>query len=1233
MSYTGKLFFDPIRRLPSYLELNNGVRSAGVTNVYGLEESASSVVIGALQEDLHQQIIIVCDSDFSAHRKAEDLNEMGVRSYVLSGRDISFMRADAASKEITQRRLQALGDFVTGEISVLVVTADAMLNTLMPASEFRKNIIELSVGDVTEPAELLEKLVNAGYERVDLVESRGQCSLRGGILDVFGIGMANAVRIEFFDDEIDSMRVFDVLTQRSLENLKTVSVYPAAELLLDREGRQALADRLEKEIQVSGIDDHTLDRQRSLESEYDLEPFEQFFALENEDGELTEELPSMWDLAPAEKKEKKSKKEPKGKGEAALNRKFASIVDALRTGRMIDKGENLLPLVYDDITTVFDYMENGTVIIEHCDRIRERCAGAYGDFLLSYQSSFERSEALAFQDKLLLSYDQAVVYITKRRVITIDSFLRSNQDFKPQKLIKFDCVGSAGFAGNTNELTREIKRLKDDGYLVVLLCGGVARGQRLSKAFADEDVIVPFLETIPDALAPSLPVILPSNLSTGFTFPEIKLAVFCENDIFGKGRQKKRASTTSDKKISAFTELTVGDFVVHENHGIGQYLGTVRLTIDGRSRDFLNIRYAGTDKLYVPTDQMDRIQKYIGSEGEQPKLNSLSGGSWQKQKTKVKRAIKEIAGDLIKLYAERSSAPGYAFGEDTPWQKEFEDAFPFEETPDQVTAIAEIKQDMERPMVMDRLLCGDVGYGKTEVALRAIFKCIMDGKQAVLLAPTTILVQQHYATAMSRFANYPITIDTLSRFKSAAEQKEVIKKLKTGEIDFVIGTHRLLAKEIEYKDLGLLVVDEEQRFGVGHKETIKHYKKNVDVLTLSATPIPRTLHMSMVGIRDMSILKTPPEERYPVQTYVVEYSDGLVRDAILREISRGGQVYVLHNRVQSIELMYARLKKLVPEARIAVGHGQMREQQLEDVMLDFYDGKFDVLLCTTIIEAGLDVPRANTLIVCDADRFGLSQLYQLRGRVGRSNRVAYAYLTVNPSKILTADAEKRLEAIREFTQFGSGFRVAMRDLEIRGTGNILGAEQSGHMAAVGYDLYVKMIDETIREMQGNVAPAPVTTRVELTIDAYLPSDYVTTDALRIEMYKKIAEVHDDTSRDDIIDELIDRFGDPSKPVTNLINIAYIKSLCEKLYVDSLTFRNNSLVMRFSEEAQLDVFSLIEALSTDKRFKLEPRKPGMLLFTQGNEMQIEKILPVAIPALGAVITLMEEHGKAGKANEN
>ena len=1208
----GKLVLNEIRSLDAYKALKQASDSCKITMAYGLDELPSAVMIGALESDSVNKAILVCENEILARRQAEDINALGVSAAALPGSEISFLKADASSREISLQRLRIMGDFVMGKIRVLVLPAEAIMNWYMPRSKFEAGFLKVHTGDIIGPEALIKALTGSGYERVDLVEGRGQCALRGGIVDVYPVGAANAVRIEFFDDEIDQIREFDILTQRSLGQLDTICVYPARELFLSEiEAKEAAAHIMDC---LNHADpDESLDRQRSIEKEFDLLPYEEFFALTKPEDDLSDELPSMWDLGVKEREPRKTVRARKASTQ--MEKQYFPIVDSLENGRVFDGGSALTRLLCKQSVSIFDFAKEARVYIQQSDRIRERCKGLMDDFLLNYKAAFERGEVLKEQVDALIGYDALVGDIKKHPVICLESFLRTQTDYPPEKLVKIECIGAPGFGGNIHELSKNLALLQEKLATIMLLSGGSARGKRLSKSLDEEGIVAPYYEEIPDTLEKGIPSILPANLSGGFIFAEIGLYVFCEDDIFGKGNKRKRASSANEKKVSSFTELRVGDYVVHENHGIGQYLGTVRMMIDGTSRDFLNIRYGGTDKLYVPTDQMDRIQKYIGSEGEEPKLNRLSGGEWQKQKSKVKRAIKEIAGDLIKLYAERSAAAGYAFSRDTPWQKEFEDSFPFEETPDQIRAIEEIKADMEKPLVMDRLLCGDVGYGKTEVALRAIFKCVMEGKQAVLLAPTTILVQQHYATALNRFANFPVNIETLSRFRTQAEQKEVIRKLKTGEVDFVIGTHKLLSSGIEYKDLGLLVVDEEQRFGVGHKEKIKQYKKSVDVLTLSATPIPRTLHMSMVGIRDMSILKTPPEERFPVQTYVVEYSDGLVRDAILRELSRGGQVYVLHNRVQSIDMMYNRLKKLVPEARIAVGHGQMREQQLEDVMLDFYDRKFDVLLCSTIIEAGLDVPYANTLIVCDSDRFGLSQLYQLRGRVGRSNRVAYAYLTVSPSKVLTADAEKRLSAIRDFTEFGSGFRVAMRDLEIRGTGNLLGAEQSGHMAAVGYDLYVKMINETVAEMQGNEAPTPIQTRIELNIDAYLPSDYIEADSMRIEMYKRIAEVKDEESQNDVIDELLDRFGDPAKPVMNLIAIARIKAACEKLGIDQLSFKDGSLVMHFSDEAQLDITRFLTAVQKEKHFKFVPQRTGngTLLYKDPN-LNVEKLLTPCTAAL-------------------
>ncbi len=1203
-----------LKELEGVKQLTKALDSVSAISVSGLDDAAATAVIAAVKDGTNAPFLLLCENELAARRNAEDLNSLGVSARALPPLEISFIKSDASSQETSLQRLTALGDFLCGKVQALVVPAEAAIQYVCSGERFKESITTVKSGETQKPEILIKQLTEAGYERAYMVESKGQCSMRGGIVDIFPVSMANAIRIEFFDDEIDSIREFDVLTQRSLNALDEVCVYPAKEALMRPEEAQSAAQQLETLLtEESGGE--KLDRQRSIEKQFGLVPFEKFFELaapeDAGESETDEQAEAEQEVVPNKA----------AKPEGSLAKRYLPIVDALQNGRFAEMSYPLSAVLCPGMTSVIELIPGCVVFLAHADGIKQRMLGLRDDFLLNYKAAFERGEALRAQSEILLGYEKLLCDLTQHKTVCIDAFLRSQYDIAPKALVQFESYAAARFNSNTHELAKEIKRRQEEGAQIALLTGGTARGQRLSRTLYEEGVVAPFVEEEGYPLKPGVPVILPWNLSGGFVFPQIRLHVYSEDDVFGRGKQKKRAGSSQDKKTSAFIQLKQGDYVVHENHGIGQYLGTVRMTVEGVARDFLYIRYGGTDKLYVPTDQMDRVQKYIGSEGETPRLSSLSGGDWQKQKAKVRRSIKEIAGELIELYAQRSTVPGYAFSPDTPWQKEFEDAFPFEETPDQVTAIAEIKHDMEQPTVMDRLLCGDVGYGKTEVALRAVFKCVMDGKQAVLLAPTTILVQQHYATALNRFGNFPVHIETLSRFKSAAEQKEIIKKLKTGEIDFVIGTHRLLSSEIEYKDLGLLVVDEEQRFGVGHKEKIKQYKKSVDVLTMTATPIPRTLHMSMVGIRDMSILNTPPEERYPVQTYVCEYSDGLVRDAILRELARDGQVYVLYNRVQSIELIFNRLKKLVPEARIAFAHGQMKEQNLEDVMLDFYDGKFDVLLCSTIIEAGLDVPRANTLIVYDADHFGLSQLYQLRGRVGRSNRIAYAYLTVNPRKILTQDAEKRLNAIREFTEFGSGFRVAMRDLEIRGTGNILGAEQSGHMAAVGYDLYVKMINEAVAELQGTNVPSPIQARIDLQLDAFIPAEYISADSMRIEMYKRIAEIHDDTSRDDVIDELIDRFGDPGKPVMNLIYISQLKSACEALGIDHVSYRQGAMLLRFSPDAALDPQALVTALKSDRRMKLLPRMQGMLSFAQTGS-SLEKLITDCTQALEQVKSRMD-----------
>jgi transcription-repair coupling factor (superfamily II helicase) len=691
-------------------------------------------------------------------------------------------------------------------------------------------------------------------------------------------------------------------------------------------------------------------------------------------------------------------------------------------------------------------------------------------------------------------------------------------------------------------------------------------------------------------------VITFGNQLRGFEYPELKVSVISDKEVFGETKRKKTSKPKKGvSKIKSFTELKLGDYVVHTNHGIGVYRGIKQLELEGHKKDYLQLTYDNGDMLYVPVDQLDLVQKYIGQEGKKPKINKLGGSEWAKAKSKVKRSIEEIAEDLVKLYAMRSTIKGHSYQKDTVWQKQFEEEFPYDETPDQLSAIEEIKKDMQSDKPMDRLLCGDVGYGKTEVAIRAAFKAVMDGKQVAFLVPTTILAEQHYNNFVQRFSDFPVKVDMVSRFRTPTQQKVTLKAVKEGNVDILIGTHRLLQKDIQFKDLGLLIIDEEQRFGVTHKERLKEFKKNIDSLTLSATPIPRTLHMSLVGVRDISVIETPPEERYPIQTYVVEFNDQLIRDAIMREMNRGGQVYFVYNRVETIRDMASFIQKLVPEARVAVGHGQMSERELEDVVLGFVKNEFDILVSTTIIETGMDIPNVNTIIINDADKMGLSQLYQLRGRVGRSNRIAYAYLTYKKDKILTEVAEKRLRAIKEFTELGSGFKIAMKDLEIRGAGNMMGSSQHGHMAAIGYDLYCRMLEDMVRLIKGEIEKEPIETTVELKVDAFIPGDYINDEMQKIEVYKKIAAINSFDDMMEIQDELIDRFSDIPTSVENLMNIAYVRSIAKVLGIEEIKERRDELWFQFESKDWIKnelVSALIGEYSKSISFK-EEKKPTIV----------------------------------------
>ncbi|MBQ7051196.1 MAG: transcription-repair coupling factor [Clostridia bacterium] len=1168
--------FDLMAEHPQFAQMLKAAKDPGaVIAASGLAGAQKVHLACALSRHMGRPLLYLCESERAAAAVVEDIQALlpgGVSLF--PAREITFYQEVAASREVACRRIETLQRLVTGQSRAVVCSADSILHRVMPRSVFSRHTIRMKVGDVLPTDELIERLLAAGYSREYMVEGRGQFSVRGGIVDIYPADSLSAVRVEFFDEEIDSIRQFDVMSQRSQQNLTEIVIPPASEAPVPGEGEAAFAARLRA----------ALKRQtRALSSGKEQQDEATLADLPLEEGEIA---------APAAfTRESRTMERYQENIQNALAQMERGV-----SSRLLEK---YIHMLYGGTETVLDYMTRPIVVLDEPEALFARMDSRSGEFHQALQSALERGEAIPEQEGLILARDKALDAAHAHTMLALTTILRPVKELRPTCLCQMGGMGAGSYGGRTRDMCADISRWLADGWRIMLLSGGSARGERLRQSFADEGI-----ETRFDELGAKAPLageccIYPLTLSGGFQYPQMKLAVIACGDVYGaKGRAAKRAREKKGSKISSFTDLNVGDYVVHETHGIGIYQGTKRLTSEGASRDYLLVQYLGSDKLYIPADHLDRLQKYIGGgDGAAPKISRLGGKDWEKQKSKVRESLKELAFDLVKLYAERQKNRGHAFGRDTLWQQEFEENFPYEETPDQLQATEEIKRDMEREEPMDRLLCGDVGYGKTEVALRAAFKAVMDGKQVAILAPTTILAQQHYNTLMRRFEGFPVEADVLSRFATPKEQKETLRRLKEGEIDIVVGTHKLLGKDVKFRDLGLLIVDEEQRFGVGHKETIKNMKKTVDVLTMSATPIPRTLHMSMVGIRDMSLLETPPQARYPVQTYVMEYQDSVIRDAILRELGRGGQVFFLYNRVGSIDRCYAQLQKLVPEARIAIAHGQMRENALEDVMMDFSQQKFDVLLCTTIIESGLDIPMANTLIIYDADHFGLSQLYQTRGRVGRSNRLAYAYFTVRPGKVLSETAQKRLDAIREFTEFGSGFRIAMRDLELRGAGNLLGPQQSGHLANIGYDLYCKLLEEAVLEAQGQepVKNRDIETRMDVHVNAYLPAEYVTGDRQRLEVYKRIASIRTAEQRDDIEDELIDRFGDEPGCVANLVAVAYLKAMCMRIGVDRVIQADGRMEMRFAANAQLDGEKLFKALQGfDKRLTLNAALPVRLV---------------------------------------
>ena len=1084
-------------------------------NLSGLSDSGKSYVINGIFEKIDNSIVVITHNEIDAKNLYEDLSLYSTDVYFLPIREVVFYNVDAISGDLRWARLKVINEILKKrEKKIIVTSVDAMTTLYTPKQKYLEYSLTIKQGEEVDLKDISTKLMNCGYERVEVVEGKGEFSFRGGILDVFPPNAVYPYRIELFGDEIDSIRTFNIESQRSIEKIDKFDIFPAKEVIVDEEVKEKAINR------------------------------------------ITEELNSVIENSSKKDEDRVDK----------LRRIVNKNLEMLKETSTFETIDSYLPFFYDKMETFFDYLEGFTFIVDDIKRCKGKIDSIYYEFNENYTSFLQRGDILPSQNKLLIDNDEIFINLEKSNLITLSTFDGRNDIISLFKDIELKQTSLSNYNGQFDLLVNDIKERKEKGYKTLILAGTRTRGERLVKTLRDMEVESVYKDNV-DSIEYGEAVITFGNLIKGFECPDFKVSVISDKEVFGEAKKvlpKKKNKKKGVGKITSFTELKPGDYVVHANHGIGVFKGIKQIDVAGNTRDYLDIVYDKGDKLYVPVDQLDLVQKYIGSEGNTPKINKLGGTEWQKAKAKVRKSINEIAEDLVKLYATRAALKGYKYSKDTEWQKQFEDEFPYEETPDQLSSLEEIKRDMESDKPMDRLLCGDVGYGKTEVAIRAAFKAVMDGKQVAFLVPTTILAEQHYKNLTKRFSDFPVKIDMISRFRSTKEQRATLKALKEGNVDILIGTHRLVSKDIEFKDLGLLIVDEEQRFGVAQKEKIKNLKKNVDVLTLSATPIPRTLHMSLTGVRDISVIETPPEERYPIQTYVVEQNDQLIRDAILREMGRGGQVYFVYNRVESIEGMANYIRELVPECKVGIIHGQMTEKELETEMMNFMNKEYDVLVCTTIIETGIDIPNVNTMIVNNADKMGLSQLYQLRGRVGRSNRIAYAYFIYTKDKVLTEIAEKRLKALKDFTELGSGFKIAMRDLEIRGAGNMMGSSQHGHMAAIGYDLYCRMLEDTVKLIKGEIDKEPIETTVDIKIDAYIPSSYIQDEIQKIEIYKKIAAIESLEEYQDIKEELEDRYSALPEAVYNLMDIAYIKSLAKELLIEEIKETPKEVRFKFQQ---------------------------------------------------------------------
>ena len=1085
-----KAFLTPLQGLAEFEQIKEKSKTnKGILQVSGCMESQKSHLMYGLS-GIAPYRLILAEDERRAREIYEDYRFYDRKVYSYPAKDLLFFQADIHGNLLIRQRMKVIKALLEEKELTVVTSIDGCMDFLESLGKIKEQLIHYESDSTVDIEQLKNQLVALGYERVGQVEMPGQFSVRGGIVDIYCLTEENPWRIELWGDEIDSIRSFDPESQRSLENLEELTIYPAVEHIGDKD----------------------------MVSFLDYFPEERTIIFLDEPNRLTE--------------------------------KGGAVEEEYRQSRMHreEKGSRNLP------------------------------------------------------ENWLCSFEQLQKELNKRNCISVCALEPKQAGWKVREKFYLEVKSISAYNNSFELLVKDLHQYKKQGYRIALLSGSRTRAERLAKDLQEEGLAAFYGQDYDREICPGEIMVVYGHAKKGFEYPLIKFAVMTESDIFGQEQKKKKKKNYSGSRIQDFAELSIGDFVVHEKHGLGIYRGSEKVEVDRIVKDYIKIEYRGGSNLYIPATQLDCLQKYSGADASKaPKLNKLGTQEWNKTKSKVRGAVKNIAKELVELYAVRQEKEGYVCGPDTVWQREFEEMFPYEETEDQLSAIEDAKRDMESTRIMDRLICGDVGYGKTEVALRAAFKEVQESRQVAYLAPTTILAQQIYNTFVQRMKEFPVRVELLCRFRTPAQQKKAIEDLKKGQVDVIIGTHRILSKDVQFKNLGLLIVDEEQRFGVTHKEKIKQLKKDVDVLTLTATPIPRTLHMSLIGIRDMSVLEEPPMDRMPIQTYVMEYDEETVREAINRELRRGGQVYYVYNRVTDIADVALRIAKLVPDARVDFAHGQMSERELENVMYSFVNGDIDVLVSTTIIETGLDISNVNTMIIHDSDRYGLSQLYQLRGRIGRSNRTAYAFLMYRKNVMLKETAEKRLAAIREYTDLGSGFKIAMRDLELRGAGNLLGAQQHGHMNAVGYDLYCKMLNEAVKEAKGIHTMEDFETSVDLNVDAYIPDSYISNEFQKLDIYKRIAGIETQQDYDDMLEELLDRFGEPGKAVLNLLAIAKLKAIAHQGYVTEIKQTGKTVRFTLYEKARLNTEgfpALMQKYRRGLQFKNE-QEPKFILEPQGN----------------------------------